>query len=409
MNMGFRLILLPLAVLAGGADARQKASRAIPVKLETMLQQAVESGSPGLSAAVADCRGVLWTGVAGAADITTGRPIDRESLFGIGSITKVFVAVTTLQLVEEGRLKLTDTPASILGEQAVAGIANADSATIADLLGHRSGVPSWEDDPNWIRKGRGAEIVPAHIWGKTEALDYIRGTPATGPSRGDFGYSNSGYTILGLIIEKVTGHTAEAEIRRRVLSPLGLSDTYMEGFEAGQHARVPRRYQFVTPKFRADAGLAPSFAQVRPDLIDTGDTNLSDEWVAGGFVSSTRDLVAFGRALSSGRLLKPESLAFMEQWGPAFRRMDHGHGLFLIHAGKAALIGHTGGVLGFSAALWWSASGEAIVAVLGNGSGMHAGPTPRKAAALGLDPEFVELAVEYVKQKDRCRNVALSK
>lgn len=409
MRTGLRLVLLPLAVLAGSADARPEASRVTPAQLQAMLQQTVDSGSPGLSAAVADCRGVLWTGVAGLADIATGRPIDKGNLFGIGSITKVFVAVTVLQLVEEGRLKLTDTPATILGEKAVEGIANARSATVADLLGHRAGVPSWENDPHWIRKGRGADIRPNHIWGKTEALDYIRGEPATGPAGRSFAYSNSGYTLLGQIIEKATGNTAEAEIRRRVLAPLGLADTYMEGFEAGQGARVPQRYQFVTPKFLADAGLAPGFTQVRPSLVDTGDTNLSDEWVAGGLVSSPRDLTLFARALSRGHLLKPESLAFMEQWGPAFKRMDYGHGLFLIHAGEIPLIGHTGGVLGFSAVLWWSASGNAIVAVLGNGSGMHAGPTPRKAATLGLDPKFIDLSIRYVKQKNRCQNMTYMK
>ncbi|MGE0581288.1 MAG: serine hydrolase domain-containing protein [Steroidobacteraceae bacterium] len=371
-----------------------------PRQLHAALQQAVDDGSPGLSAAIADRRGVIWTGVAGWADLATHRPMDEAALFGIGSITKVFVAVVVLQLVEEGKLKLTDTPRKILGRSAVRGIANSDVATVADLLGHKAGVPSWETDPRWIRKGRGAEFDPTHHWRKTEALAYVRGTGATSPAGESFAYSNSGYTLLGLMIEKLTGRTAEAEIRRRVLAPLALTDTYLEGFEPGPAARVPHRYQYLTDKFRTDAGLAPSFAQVRSDLIDTGASNLSAEWTAGGLISSPRDLVLFARALNDGRLLKPASLAYMQQWSPGFRHMEAGHGLFRIAVGETRLVGHTGGVLGFTAVLWWNENSDTIVAVLSNGSGLHAGKTPPKATTVGLDPAFVSLAIRYARQQN---------
>ncbi len=83
-------------------------------------------------------------------------------LFGVGSITKTFAAVVILQLVEEGRLDLHATAASLLGV-AVAGIPNADQATIAQLLNHTGGVPSWEDDPAWIHEGRGDRLDPGRI------------------------------------------------------------------------------------------------------------------------------------------------------------------------------------------------------------------------------------------------------
>lgn len=397
--------LAPMAavfLLAAASPSASAAEAMIgPQQLDAALQKAIEDGAPGMSAAIADRRGVIWTGVAGWADVTAQHPIDEANLFGIGSITKMFVAVTILQLVEEGRLKLSDTSAEILGRSTVRGIANADSATVGDLLNHKSGIPSWEDDPLWIREGRGDAIDPQHLWRKTEALDYIQGIPAVAPPGQRFAYSNSGYTLLGMMIEKVTGREAEAEIRRRVITPLGLSDTYLEGFEPGQAARVPRRYQFATPQYRAAAGMAPSFTEVQPGLLDTGATNLSVEWVAGGMISSPRDLVLFARALRGGRLLKPESLAFMQQWGPGFAGMDAGHGLFRIHSGEAAVIGHTGGVLGFTAVLWWSESSDAIVAIVSNGSGMHAGKTPPKATTTGLNPDFVELAVRFARQRQR--------
>lgn len=402
------LQLLPLVWVSWAVAPPPGMAPVEPGQLAAMLQESVEQGSPGLSAAIGNCRGVIWTGVAGLTDVDARRMVDEANLFGIGSITKVFMAVIVLQLVEEGRLRLDATPAEILGEGRVRGIANADTATVADLLGHRAGVPSWEDDRRWIARGRGRDLDPAHMWGKEEALDYIRGTPAVGPAGGHFAYSNSGYTLLGLMVEKVTQHTAEAEIRRRVLVPLGLDHTFMEGFEPGHDALVPRRYQFATGKFRSDAGIAPSFVEVRPGLIDTGRTNLSGEWVAGGLISSPRDLVQFARALRDARLLKPQSLAFMEQWGAGQGRSSYGHGIFRFRVGESSLIGHTGGVLGFSAVLWWSKDSDAIVAVLGNASGVHAGPSPLKASSVGLSQEFVQLALRYAGQQSGCTKAAMN-
>ena len=392
------LIALCVSVAAGAQDV------VTPAMLTASLERAVAAGTPGMSAAIATRRGVVWTGVAGAQDVRSGKPIDGANIFGIGSITKVFVAVTVLQLIEEGRLSLDDTPARVLGKRVVDGIANADTATVAQLLGHRSGIASWEDDPAWIRKGRGAGLDPTHQWGKTEALAYNKGHPALFAPGSAFSYSNSGYTILGLMIEKVSGHTAEAEIRRRVLLPLCLNDTYFEGFEPGQDDRLPRRYHHATPKFRAVAGIAPSFVTIRPDLVDVGPTDLSVEWTAGAMVSSPRDLVMFGRALRDGKLLKPRSMAFMQAWAPAFPSMKAGHGLFEIRTDAGPAIGHTGGVLGFSASLWWLESGDAVVAVLANLGTVHAGKPlpdgPHSAPTVASRSDFGKRAVQYAAQTE---------
>jgi D-alanyl-D-alanine carboxypeptidase len=267
-------------------------------------------------------------------------------------------------------------------------------------LGHTAGVPSWEDDPAWIRKGRGSGLDPTHHWGKTEALAYIRGHAALAAPGVAFSYSNSGYTLLGLMIEKSTGHTAVSEIRRRLLLPLGLRDTYFEGFEPGQPDRVPHRYHYATPQFRTVAGMAPSFVTIAPELIDVGTTDLSDEWTAGAMISSPRDLVTFAMALRDGKLLKPASLAFMEQWAPALPGMKVGHGLFEFDTDAGPSIGHTGGVLGFSASLWWSEKGDAVVAVMANGSSMHAGKTPPNAATVALRSDFARLAARFAAQQE---------
>ena len=95
-----------------------------------------------------------------------------DMLFGVGSITKTFVAVVILQLAEEGRLDLSATAESVLAS-GVDGVPNAATATIAQLLNHTGGVPSWEDDPAWIRDGRVDRLDVDRMWDKTATLAYM--------------------------------------------------------------------------------------------------------------------------------------------------------------------------------------------------------------------------------------------
>lgn len=170
-------------------------------------------------------------------------PVGTKHLFGIGSITKVFVTVVILQLVGEKKLRLDDTVGNLLAPEIYHGIENAPEATIKDLLSHTAGIYSWEDDPVWIIHGRGRKLVPEKIWVKTETLEYIRRPNPSGPKPGKFSYSNTNFTLLGLIVEKTTERTTEDEIRRRILEPLSMKHTYLEGFEDATVPNIfPHRY-----------------------------------------------------------------------------------------------------------------------------------------------------------------------
>ncbi len=313
-----RLALAGILALSAckSPDATPVADHAAAAELQALLDQAVTAGLPGISAAVANSTGVVWTGVAGQADLEAGTPVRADMLFGVGSITKTFAAVVVLQLAEEGRLDLNATAASLLGA-AVDGIPNADQATIAQLLNHTGGVPSWEDDSAWIHEGRGDRLDPTRIWGKTATLTYIRGHQPLAPPGKAFSYANTNFTLLGMVIEKVTGADAGDEIHRRILVPLGLADIHLEGFEPVPEARVAHRYHWATPTFRHDAGINPAFPEIRPGLIDASRSNLSVEWTAGGMVATARDLARYAVALRDGRLLKPESMKFLTEWFPA--------------------------------------------------------------------------------------------
>jgi D-alanyl-D-alanine carboxypeptidase len=379
------------------------------VELQTMLDEAVAKGVPGISAAVANKSGVVWTGVAGMSDLKANTPVRPDMLFGIGSITKTFSAVVILQLAEEGRVDLQATAASILGH-AVDGIPNADKATLAQLLNHTGGVPSWEDDPTWIHEGRGDRLDPSHIWGKTETLRYIKGHQPLFPAGEKFSYANTNYTLLGMVIEKVTGNDATAEIHRRILDPLGLKDIRLEGFEPVPTDRLAHRYHWATPTFRETAGVNVAFPEVRPGLIDASASNLSVEWTAGGMVATASDLARYAVALRDGRLLKPESMKFLTEWFPAGENSQVGHNVFRrTYPGGPVVIGHDGDVLGYTGSLYWVEGADAVVAVVSNVGSMHstsagtgvarADQIPGTAYLVARQRRFIDLATKLATQK----------
>ncbi|KAK4960990.1 hypothetical protein LTR10_001479 [Elasticomyces elasticus] len=276
-------------------------SSEVVAKIDGVLRQNVTLG--GLSVAVSSTTNPKpYTFAAGCADVVKQTPIEDDHSFGIGSITKVFVALITLQLIEEGRLHLSDTVKQHLQSHVYHDIDCAKPATIEQLLRHRAGIDSWEEDPIWIVQGRGRSIRPAYIWRREHTLEYVRRPKIFAPVPGEYYYASTNYTLLGLIIEEVTHTTAESEIRRRILDPLKMDHTFLEGFEDAKNEHAPRRYHLATARFQEVAGVSPAFSQVSSELIDVTGSNLSVSWLAGGMSSTTTDLLKLGRAMQQGLL-----------------------------------------------------------------------------------------------------------
>lgn len=366
------------------------------------LEETVAAGPPGVTAAIATSDGVIWSGAAGHADLQNLSPARGDHLFGIGSITKTFVTIVTLQLKEEGKLKLTDTPALILGA-AVEGVPNAALADISQLLNHTSGIPSFEDDPKWIREGRGDGLDVDRIWGKTESLAYIVGddhAPLFTPGK-KFSYSNTNFTLLGMMIEKVTGNDFIVELDSRIRKPLGIPSIYLEGFEPIPQGRLSRRYHYSTQAFKRDAGINEAFEQVTDKLFDASASNLSSEWTDGGMVATSSDLAKFAAAIRDGRLLNAESQQYLVDWRLAIDGdypMWVGHGLFRETRRPGIMIGHSGSVLGYTGYMGWHEDADLIVVALTNAGTMHVGERVMSAPGLAQGEKFNRLAHAYATQ-----------
>jgi D-alanyl-D-alanine carboxypeptidase len=365
-------------------------------KLQSILDESIAIGVPGISAAIQGPETVQWSLSSGYADISAKTPVTQSTAFGVGSITKVFVAVVILQLVEEEKLRLADQAGPIIGLEWLDDIQNPTQATVDRLLSHTSGIFSWEDELDWQQHGRGRNVTPEKIWAKTETLEYVRQQRGNCLEIGKFHYANTNYTMLGLIIERVTQNTAEAEIRRRILQPLNMMSTYLEGFELPEVDRTPHRYHWATDTFRVSPGVSTSFKEVRPDLVDATGTNLSVSWAAGGMISTPTDLLKFAAALRSGTLLSPASMNILMAWTYADDKKDMGRGIFRLkdHGRPGTWIGHNGDVLGFTAAMWWDNDSDCGVAILSNVGASHAGTVPSSAAHVAGSTPFLDLASE---------------
>ncbi|MEA1887371.1 MAG: serine hydrolase domain-containing protein [Bacteroidota bacterium] len=381
----FPVITVVLILLIASADcARANYQETGDTYDEEVLKEALVNGVvlgiPGISVAIGKGDSIAWTGTASYSDLLAKEEVKTGDKFGIGSITKTFVAVVILQLVEEGKLDLDKVPADYLNQEIVMAVPNTDRASLRDLLNHQSGIPTWEFQADWIRKGRGEEMDLDHTWGKEETLEYVSrdDTKADFEPGERYSYSNTNYTILGLIIEAVTGNDVMTEIRKRVFQPLNIDNTYLESFEEVPGGYV-HHYHYATPQFEKTAGVHKNFPEIRPYLVESTAGNLSPEWAAGGMISTACDLVRWARALRDGELLgdsmQKEHFTYYPPAEGTDSRRKYMQGISMIEdfiRGKD-FMGHSGGTLGFTAMMYWIEGTDIIVVSLANVGSMHSG------------------------------------
>jgi D-alanyl-D-alanine carboxypeptidase len=325
------------AIVIGGAALRSGPTRPSP-------DAVVAAGSPGALVLVDD--GSSRHEAARGLAVLRGRvPLDVRDRFRVGSITKTFVAVVVLQLVDEHRIRLGDTV-----ERWLPGLVpDGGRITVRELLGHRSGLADYAGDAAFVRE---TLAQPRRLWRPREL---VRVALADGPVArpGErFAYASTNYVLLGMIVERATGASLERQLRDRIFVPLGLEDT---SFAPGQRFRD--RYAHGYAPSEHD-GLVGSLATAR----DRSTVGTSWAWAAGSIVSTASDLSRFLGALLQGRLLPPRLLELMRP-EPGAR---YGLGLAAFRTPCGTAIGHTGALLGTVSAALSSADGRHRVVAMSN-------------------------------------------
>ena len=266
-----------LAVPLAAAAANDRPART----LQPALEAVVGAGAPSALAYVDDGRprhGV-WAGAAGVVDVHSRRPLRADARFRAGSNTKTFVATVALQLVDEGRLSLSDSV-----ERWLPGILPyGPSVTVRQLLNHTSGIPDNSLAPDIeIYKGD-----PLRVWQPHELVALVADEPQQFPAGTSWSYTNTGYTLLGMIIERASGRDLGWEVERRIIQALRLSDTsfavrspYLDGHFAHGYS------------LDYDNDLHPLPGTLRDMTVRTP----SSIWASGNLISTMPDLGRFFRA-----------------------------------------------------------------------------------------------------------------
>jgi D-alanyl-D-alanine carboxypeptidase len=313
--------------------AATPAAGAPPATLDAVLQAGLDRGLPGVALRVERGGKVVFDGAAGLASREQQTPLAPTDRFRVASVTKTFTAVLVLQLVDAGVLTLDDTVGRWLDDPVVARIPNVDRITLRQLLNHTSGVYDYfdEDSPFWQDAYFGEGADWARVWTPQEVLAYADGAkhaPYFAPGEGVH-YSNTGYVLLGLILEQATGHRYAERLHARILAPLGLTDTFFAATEP-------------VPGEKVDA-----YQLIDGELVTVSAIDLSSPGTAGAMVSTTLDLARFAKALFGGELLRPATLEEMVTFIPSGRPgLEVGLGVFRWQTPSGELVGNSGDGIG---------------------------------------------------------------
>ncbi|MEU3311191.1 serine hydrolase domain-containing protein [Streptomyces sp. NPDC048387] len=312
--------------------------------LQQALQDIVDSGWAGAQLRVNDPHGE-WVGCAGVAELGSSATPPADGHFRIGSNTKVFTATLVLLLVAEGRLELDGPVAGHLP-----GYELDPRITLRMLLQHTSGLFNFTGEHY-----EDGTVAPGIAWEGQEWVDGLMRTyspeqlvrlalskPARFEPGTDWSYSNTNYVLLRLLVEEVTGRPYGEEMRRRILTPLGLSGTVVP--DASPEIPEPHPHAYYTYQHDGEW-----------KTLDV--TRANPSWIsaAGDMISTTRDLHTFFSALMGGRILPAPLLEEMRTPHP---KMGYGLGLFVQETEDGRTVyTHNGGMWGWGALMFASPDG----------------------------------------------------
>jgi CubicO group peptidase (beta-lactamase class C family) len=366
------LALLPLVLLAAAAradDTPALPKTFDPAEIDRYLAGQVKAkGYVGLAVAVVrDGKLILAKGY-GDSNREEQTAATADTPFAIGSVTKQFTCACVLKLAEEGKLSVHDPVAKYFP-----GLTRAADITLYELMTHASGYPDYYPLDFVDRRMRKPippdELIRQYAGGK---LDFEPGAR--------WSYSNTGYIILGRVVEKVSGRPFGQFLEERIFKPLGMAHTFFEPAEG--HKALARGYT--------------AFALGDPEPAPREESG----WInaAGGIYASAPDLAKWDLALMEGRVLKPESFRLMttpRQLADG-RTHDYGCGLLIGRRDGESLLQHSGAVSGFLAYNLMVPRTKSAVVLLVNAEQIDAGSLARELLGLLLKSQAREPDVPKV-------------
>jgi D-alanyl-D-alanine carboxypeptidase len=359
------------------APGTSRAASELGAALDAVLREAFPADQPGATAIVVRDGAVLLRGGYGMADLEQGIAMAPEHVFRIGSITKQFTGVGILMLAEEGRLSLDDPLTRFFPDYPTGG----RTVTVEHLLGHTSGIRSYTGMREWVPTRRQDLTLE-------QLIAVFRDQPFEFEPGERWSYNNSGYVLLGAIIEQLSGMSYADFVEARIFRPLGMTASF--------YGDVQR----IIP------GRIPGYSRSGGQWTNAEYVSMTHPHAAGALLSTVDDLARWDRAISRGELMGEGA------WRSAFtpialndgRSTGYGAGWSRGRIGPHGTVEHGGGINGFSTFAMRVPEAGLFVAVLTNADNPLASPgqVALRLADLALGGVMDEPAVAV--PEDRLRD-----
>lgn len=386
-------LIIVFGLLFNLSYAQQKDATQLGAHFDKILSKQFKTNEPGATALVSRNGQIIYKKAFGMANLELNVPMQVDNVFWVASIGKQFTAVAILQLMEQGKLNLQDEITKFIPDYPTQG----NKITIEHLLTHTSGIHNFSGmkDPE---KKLALDCTP------NEVIDFFKNLPMRFSPGTKWEYSNSGYFLLGYIIEKITSKPYSEYLEENFFKPLGMTNSLFANSKRIINNRVGA-YSY------SDNG----FENSRP-------LNATIIYSAGAIQSSVEDFYKWQQAVHSFKLVKKETLdkAFTRYKLTDGKETDYGYGWKLGSVYESPSIWHGGGIEGFGAMEIYLPEEDVFVAVFTNCDCNYPKDIASRLAALAIGKpyEYKEIPIEnailqgyiglYENQKGQQRIITVS-
>lgn len=347
-------------------------------EFDLLLSKKYETSDPGATALVAINGKVIYQKAFGKANLELDVNMSLNNVFEIGSLTKQFTAVSILMLVEQGKLKLDDDITKYIKDYPTHG----HSITIHHLLSHTSGIGSFTSSDEWWNNRK-------KDYTKEEFINLFKKLPMPYAPGEKYLYSNTGYFLLGAIIEEISNKTYEEFIRENIFKPLEMNNT-----DYGSRSKIilkrasgyDNEYDKGGEKFNEN------------ETVNAEPISFIHWHSAGAIVSTVHDLFLWNRAIRNNKLISEENKikAFTNYQLKDGKHTNYGYGWAIEDINGISSIEHNGGTMGFRTTIIYLPKEDVFVVVLSNQTYNAPDNVSAKMAAIAINKPYPEIDTNKV-------------
>lgn len=358
--------LVPALILASLAHAGEPATpAAMKAYAEQLLDlQKVAPDGPGVTVLVARGDQLLYKGARGMASLELGVPLQPDQLMRIGSVTKQFAAAALLKQIDAGKARLDDPVSRFLPDYP-----NGARITLLQLLNHTSGIKSYTGIPGYMDGPIRSDLSTADL------VKVFRDLPVDFAPGEKWAYNNSGYVLVGAVVEAISGKSWHESIDELLLRPARITSVHYPAAD------------------RIFKGMAQGYTlNDRREVAPAGFLSMTQPHAAGALVANTEGLWRWNQALHGGQLISAASYQRMITPEGAAQPRFYGFGIGAGTLRGQPLLSHGGGIHGFASMLSYLPKTQTTVVILRNsdGPGFAMDTVSRKLAAFAVGEPFAE-------------------